>query len=181
MKHLIAICLIFSILMACGSSGGGGNNNPPVINNTVSISCASVDNDQTCTGVWNGSTWESGPVQTSGDPMPIDWLNIEVMNNMLVNATVFVVGDMAITGCYDLMEPIIPFDAVELLPGETVTFSTLLWNYRCGMLGDQDGYVTLYSAVGFDPSGMNPEDYPLTDMLSNELVEWDNRVVGNMP
>ena len=186
MKSLTVAIIIALVLIGCGSDTSTPETpqvalmSPPGQSGTVDISCASVDNDQKCAGLWNGTAWESGPVQTSGDPMPMDWLNVEITNNSIINATVFVVGDMTITGCDNQWNPIVPFQAVELMPGESATFSSLSWNYRCGALGYQDGVVSIYNVVGFDPAGMEPADYPRTDLITSAVVEWDNRIPGDM-
>ena len=187
MKRSIAaliIILVFSIFAACGSDDPpyippvDPPTESPVIMNTVDFSCVSVDNDQTCSGILEGGVWNSGPVVTTDQPMPEDYLNLEITNNMVINATVFAVANIVISGCW---EDIVAFDAVELLPNESATFTALLWNYRCGMLGYQDSIVSIYNADSFDPTGINPINYPRTDLITNAVVIWDNRMIGSMP
>ena len=192
MKKWILIILALGVLLlaACGGGGGGDDNSdgggggkpddPPAVINTVDFSCLSVDNDQVCTGVLNApGIWNSGPVAVTGSPLPDDYLNLEVTNNLAVNATVFAYSLVTISGCGD--NPI-AFDAVTLAPGDAVVLDYQLWNDRCGMLGDQQTEVMLYNAAGFDPAAYaNPWMYPRIDLIANAVVTWDNRLHGDMP
>lgn len=186
MKRLILITLALTMLIACGSDGSNGSDNgppvdiPPHILNTVDFSCLSVDNDQVCTGIQESpGLWNSGPVAITGDPPPDDYINIEVTNNMAVNATVFVHGLVTIKGCGD--NPI-AFDAQTLAPGEVMTLDYRLWNYRCGWYGDQQTDIQLYNAAGFNPAAYdNPWTYPRNDLIANAVVRWDNRAHGDIP
>ena len=179
MKRLIALIIFIAlILTACGAV-------PSIMSviippDTVHFSCLSVDNDTTCTGIQEShGVWDSGPVQTTGNPMPVDYLNIEITNNGIVNTSIFAYSDIRISNCWD---DSVASEAVDLAPGETVVLSTLLWNYRCGALGYQDSFVSLYNASGFDPSIYpDPLDYPRTDMIANALIYWENRLPGDMP
>jgi len=184
MKRLILTMMALALLNACGSGGPSdvppATPPPPQISNTVDFTCLSVDNDQICTGIEiSPGVWDSGPVAITGDPPPDDWINIEVTNNMAVNATVFVYSLVTISGCGD--NPI-AFDAVALAPGDAVTLDYRLWNYRCGWYGDQQTDIQLYNAAGFNPGDYaNPWMYPRSDLISNEVVKWDNRAHGDMP
>jgi hypothetical protein len=191
MKKLFAILLMFAgfFLSACGTCpdeppvvippGPPPVDDPVDILNAVGFSCISVDNDQVCSGVEDPEgIWNSGPVQITGNPMPVDYLNIEITNYMTVNATVFVHADILITGCWD---DTVTFQAIELSPGGSSSFTARLWNYRCGQLGYQESVISIYNAAGFDPTGMNPTNYPRNDLITNAVVYWDNRVPGDMP
>lgn len=184
MKRLILITLAFIVLIACGSGAdstdNNGNDKPPAVTNTVDFSCLSVDNDQTCTGIEiSQGVWDSGPVAITGNPPPDDWINIEVTNRMVVNATVFVYSLVTIAGCGD--NPI-AFDAISLAPGDVLVLDYRLWNYRCGWYGDQQTDIQLYNAIGFDPAAYaNPWMYPRTDLIASAVVKWDNRAHGDMP
>jgi len=111
--------------------------------------------------------------------MPVDYINLEVTNNLLVNTTVFVYSLVTISGCGD--NPI-AFDAVLLVPGDVVALDYQLWNYRCGLLGYQQTEIFLYNASGFNPGDYaNPWMYPRDDLITNAVVNWDNRLHGDMP
>lgn len=178
----LIIILVFSIFAACGSDDPPyipPVDPPPAIQNTVDFSCISVDNDQICSGILEGSIWNSGPVQTTGDPMPVDYLNIEITNNMDIDAVIFSSNLITISGCGD--NPAY-FDIQHLAPGESVALSYQLWNYRCGMLGYQETIISLYNASGFNPADFpTPWEYPRTDLIANAVVIWDNRLPGDIP
>lgn len=191
-KSALTIMALLSIVFftACGSDCGSdplapvANSVPPdrpaIYSNTVDFSCISVDNDQVCTGMEDSpGIWNSGPVQTTGSPMPVDFLNLEITNNSLINTSVFAYSMVTITGCGD--NPI-AFDVVDLVPGETAVFSYTTYNVRCGVLGYQETMVSLYNATGFDPALYpNPWTYPRIDLILNAMVRWENRIPGDMP
>lgn len=180
-KLIIIIALILTgfFLTACGDIPAPATP-MAIVANTVDFSCLSVDNDTVCSGIQDDmGIWMSGPVARSGDPMPVDYLNLEVSNNMAVNTTVFVYSLITITGCGD--NPI-AFFAVELAPGDSAQFHYQLWNYRCGALGYQETEIFLYNAAGFDPATYpNPWTYPRTDLITSAVVSWENRLPGDMP
>jgi len=181
-RWIIALIIIIFIC-ACGNSGGGHKTPPdfpPVITNApIEFSCLGVNNEIVCSSIEETpGIWNSGAVQITGSPMPMDFMNVEVVNNGLMNAAFFIYSDVHISGCWD---GVIVSDAITLMPGDSFAFSELLWNYRCGMLGYQDALVSIYNAVDFDSSSMNPINYPRTDLIANAIVHWDNRLPGDMP
>jgi predicted small lipoprotein YifL len=190
MKRIIAIMVIALLLTACGATPPvtppdtppviPPDTPPAIVSNTVDFSCLSVDNDTTCTGIqYQAGIWNSGPVQTTGSPMPVDFLNVEITNNSLINTSVFAYTLFTIAGCAD--EPI-AFNAVDLIPGEMAGFSYSTDNVRCGSLGDQNASISLYNASGFNPDDYaSPALYPRTELISNAVIVWDNRIPGDMP
>ena len=201
MKKLLTITLILTafFLVACGSDDYTPPIwwPPPVVDppteppvdppvdppagnlNTVGFACASVDNDQTCSGIEDSpGIWNSGPVLRSGDPNVYDYINTEILNDEDDPVSVFVYATMDVLGC-----PTTPYawPVVDLAPDDLMAFTFLTQNYRCGDLGDQEMEVMLYNAAGFDPTGMHPINYPRTDLIANALVRWDNRLIGDMP
>jgi hypothetical protein len=203
MKKLLTIVMVFAgffLIAACGDSPSDPPIwwPPPIVNtpdddppvdppvdppagnlNTVGFSCASVDNDQTCSGIEDEpGVWNSGPVLRSGDSSVFDYINIEVLNDEDAAVSVFVYATMDVLGC-----PTTPHTwyTVDLAPDENVAFTFLTQNYRCGDLGDQEMEIMLYNAAGFDPTNMNPINYPHTDLIANAVVRWDNRLIGDMP
>lgn len=150
---------------------------PPIVN-SVDFSCVSVDNDEVCSGQESDGIWNSGSIAISGQPMPNDYLNIEVTNTMIMNASIFVYSPMTIDGCWP--EPV-AFPVATLEGGQTAMFSRQTNNYRCGALGHQEAVVGIYNASGFDPSDyLDPLYYPRTDLIKNTVVIWNNALPGDL-
>lgn len=187
MKYLatILIALALTVFVACGSDTSAPRpvipaEDPPRISNTIGFSCLSVDNDQVCAGIETSpGIWNSGPVAVTGYPPPDDYINIEVVNDMAVNTTVFVYSLVTISGCGD--NPI-AFKAVTMAPGDVMILDYRIWNYRCGWYGYQQTDIQIYNAAGFDPADYaNPWMYPRTDLIDNAVVQWENRAHGDIP
>jgi len=185
----IFICILIIIgclflLAGCGSGdsvppqgNGSGEDPPPMAINSIALTCLDVDNDRTCEAQLEASgIFNSGAVKISGSPMPADYLNLEMKSTLEARASVFLYSMISISGCGD--QPL-AFDAVNIEPGETVSYSEALWGFRCGSPDFNELVMTIYNAAHFNPWDYpSAYVYPRDQAIANAVVRWQNTGSG---